>query len=69
MLVGLFKGETVQAAKPKVQQLLVEQGLAFKYAEPENLVMSRSGDECVVALVDQWYIDYGESEWRKAAET
>jgi len=30
--------------------------------------MSRSGDECVVALTDQWYITYGESEWKKLAE-
>ena len=22
--------------------------------------MSRSGDECVVALTDQWYLEYGE---------
>eukprot|EP00958_Prasinococcus_capsulatus_P021408 scaffold2910_cov390-Prasinococcus_capsulatus_cf.AAC.23 len=26
--------------------------------------MSRSGDECVVALTDQWYLLYGEEEWR-----
>lgn len=38
------------------------------YYEPESLVMSRSGDECVVALVDQWYIDYGEPEWRAQAK-
>ncbi|CAG8696973.1 1704_t:CDS:2, partial [Scutellospora calospora] len=38
------------------------------YNEPEGLVMSRSGDECVVALCDQWYLDYGEEEWRKQAE-
>src|ERR1044072_83941 len=30
--------------------------------------MSRSGDECVVAVTDQWYITYGESEWKKLAE-
>jgi len=29
-------------------------------------VMSRSGDECVVALTDQWYLTYGEDEWRDA---
>jgi leucyl-tRNA synthetase len=29
-------------------------------------VMSRSGDECVVALTDQWYLTYGEEEWLKA---
>jgi pentatricopeptide repeat protein len=29
---------------------------ALLYTEPEKKVMSRSGDECVVALTDQWYI-------------
>lgn len=28
----------------------------------------RSGDECVVALCNQWYLDYGEPEWRSKAE-
>lgn len=27
----------------------------------------RSGDECVVALCDQWYLDYGEEEWKSQA--
>lgn len=26
--------------------------------------MSRSGDECVVALTDQWYLIYGEEQWQ-----
>lgn len=30
--------------------------------------MSRSGDVCVVALVDQWYLDYGEESWLKQAQ-
>ncbi|GJN24506.1 hypothetical protein PR202_gb12250 [Eleusine coracana subsp. coracana] len=30
--------------------------------------MSRSGDECVVALTDQWYITYGEAVWKQKAE-
>ncbi|KAG1852611.1 hypothetical protein C8R48DRAFT_350172 [Suillus tomentosus] len=68
MLVGEFKGLTVQEAKPKVRASMIEQGLAFAYAEPENLVISRSADECVVALMDQWYMDYGEPVWRSQAE-
>jgi hypothetical protein len=28
-------------------------------------VISRSGDECVVALTDQWYLTYGEEEWQR----
>lgn len=31
-------------------------------------VISRSGDECVVALTDQWYMTYGESEWQAATQ-
>ncbi|ESK89942.1 leucine-trna ligase [Moniliophthora roreri MCA 2997] len=68
MLVGEFKGEPVQEAKQKVRDSMIEAGLAFAYAEPEGLVISRSADECVVALMDQWYLDYGEPTWRAEVE-
>jgi leucyl-tRNA synthetase len=68
MLVGEFKGQSVQEAKVKVRDAMIQAGLAFAYAEPEGLVISRSADECVVALMDQWYLDYGEAEWRKQTE-
>ena len=28
------------------------------------MLFYRSGDECVVALCDQWYLKYGESDWK-----
>ena len=68
MLVGEFKGESVQEAKTKVRASMIANGVAFAYAEPEGLVISRSADECVVALMDQWYLDYGETKWRAEAE-
>lgn len=68
MVIGDFKGESVQDAKPKVRQQMIEAGLAFAYAEPEGFVLSRSADECVVALMDQWYLDYGEAKWRAQTE-
>ena len=68
MTVGDFKGETVEQAKPKVREQMIEAGLAVPYAEPESEVISRSADVCVVALVDQWYLDYGETKWRAQAE-
>jgi leucyl-tRNA synthetase len=68
MLVGEFKGQSVQDAKSKVRESMIKQGLAFAYAEPEGLVISRSADECVVALMDQWYLDYGEATWRAEVE-
>lgn len=43
---------------------LVAAGQALLYSEPEKRVISRSGDECVVALTDQWFLVYGEEQWR-----
>ncbi|KAJ2792778.1 cytosolic leucyl tRNA synthetase, partial [Coemansia helicoidea] len=68
MSVGEFKGLPVQEAKPKVRELLIARCDGFAYAEPEGLIMSRSGDECVVALCDQWYIEYGEAAWKALTE-
>ncbi|RIA97593.1 leucine-tRNA ligase, partial [Glomus cerebriforme] len=68
MLVGDYKGKPVQEAKALIKDLLVSTKQGFIYNEPESLIMSRSGDECVVALCDQWYLDYGEEEWKKLAE-
>ncbi|WFC95607.1 leucine--tRNA ligase [Malassezia brasiliensis] len=68
MLVGKYKGESVQEAKAKVQRDLIAEHLAFAYAEPEGRIVSRSGDDCVVALCDQWYLDYGEPSWKAQAE-
>ncbi|KAK9017557.1 hypothetical protein V6N11_080035 [Hibiscus sabdariffa] len=68
MTVGEYAGRKVQEAKPLIRTKLIETGQAIIYSEPEKKVMSRSGDECVVALTDQWYITYGEPEWKKLSE-
>ena len=65
MLMGSQKGGKVEDAKPIIKKEMVEAKQAFLYSEPDKEVMSRSGDECVVALVDQWYLKYGEPEWQK----
>ncbi|KAJ2619009.1 cytosolic leucyl tRNA synthetase [Coemansia sp. RSA 1358] len=53
MSVDDFKGKYVQAANMKVRDLLIANGSGFAYAESEKPVMSRSADDCVVALCDQ----------------
>lgn len=63
MLMGPCTGMKVCDAKPVIRAQLIESGDALTYFEPESMVMSRSGDECVVALTDQWYLAYGDSEW------
>ena len=68
MIVGEYAGMRVQEAKNLIRRKLLELGQAVVYSEPEKKVISRSGDECVVALTDQWYITYGEPEWKQKAE-
>lgn len=64
MLVGSQAGKKVEEAKPIVQQEMIDADQAFLYYEPNGLVMSRSGDECVVTFSDQWYLTYGEKDWQ-----
>lgn len=66
MLIGDYKGQSVEYAKPKVKEALIKAGEAFEYAEPNGLVISRSADECVTAYLGQWFLNYGENDpqWR-----
>jgi leucyl-tRNA synthetase len=64
MLIGDFSGLKVKEATTLVRNLLIETGQAASYYEPEAKVVSRSMDECIVALCDQWIIKYGATEWR-----
>jgi len=63
MSVGEYSGERVQEAKSKIQLRMVEKGEAVLYQEPERTVISRSGDECVVALCDQWWASLSYASW------
>lgn len=53
MLVGDYKGQPVSVAKPLIKKQLIDAGIACRYWEPEKQVISRSGDVCIVALIDQ----------------
>ena len=64
MLVGEYKGQKVQDAKPIIKKDMIKAGEAIAYSEPEGLVMSRTNDECVVAMTDQWYLVYGQENWK-----
>ena len=65
LLVGKYKGKKVQDVKKQIQKELIDEGKAVIYYEPEKTVISRSNDECVVALCNQWYLNYGEESWKK----
>ncbi len=53
MTVGAYAGKPIVEVKNIIRDELIATGNAFLYYEPESVVMSRSGDECVVALIDQ----------------
>ncbi len=68
MILGNHKGKPVKEAKPLIRQEMIDDNTGMVYSEPERTVMSRSGGECVVALTDQWYLEYGEEAWKAKAE-
>lgn len=66
MTFGKHNGTKVQDAKVIVRNELIASGEAAKYWEPESKVTSRSGDDCIVALCDQWYLAYNDEDWKQA---
>ncbi|XP_012229302.1 leucine--tRNA ligase, cytoplasmic [Linepithema humile] len=65
LLVGPYKGKKIQDVKKLIQKEMIDSGKAVIYYEPEKTIISRSNDKCVVALCNQWYLDYGEENWKK----
>ena len=63
--IGPYKGQPIKDVKDKVKADLIQSGVADTYFEPEGLVNNRIGEECVVALVDQWYLKYGEEQYKE----
>ncbi|KAK3795418.1 hypothetical protein RRG08_031765 [Elysia crispata] len=61
-------GQNIVEVRKAFQNQIVSKGEAVIYMEPEKFVMSRSGSECVAALCDQWYLDYGASDWRAKSQ-
>ncbi len=64
-LVPAFEGKKVSEVKGAIRDQMIRDRQACLYYEPEGVVISRLGDECVVALCDQWYLDYGNEEWKQ----
>ena len=63
--IGPYKGQPIKDVKDKVKADLINSGEGDTYFEPEGLIKNRIGEECVVALVDQWYLKYGEEQYKE----
>jgi len=66
---GKYAGLSVAVAKEKVKQDLMAEGKAeIMYELLNKPVVCRCGTECVVKIFeDQWFIDYGNREWKALA--
>ncbi len=63
---GKYSGLSVAEAKDKVKQDLIAEGKAETMYELLNKpVVCRCGTECIVKIFeDQWFINYGDPEWK-----
>jgi len=63
-------GSSVPEARKLVTEVLSERGMASKVLEILNKpVYCRCGNEVVVKLLkDQWFLDYGNPEWKRLAK-
>jgi leucyl-tRNA synthetase len=68
MIHGPYTSMKVSDAKPIIKQEMIHNNQACLYYEPENKVVSRTGDECVVASTDQWYLAYGDETWSQLVQ-
>ena len=66
---GRFAGMAVAVAKNEIKHELLQSGWAETTYELVNKpVTCRCGAECVVKLLsDQWFLNYGEKEWKELA--
>jgi leucyl-tRNA synthetase len=66
---GRFAGMAVAVAKNEIKHDLLQSGWAETTYELVNKpVKCRCGAECVVKLLsDQWFLNYGEKEWKELA--
>lgn len=61
-------GKKVSEGKDIIKKELIEKGWVVPYYELTGRVVSRSLTECIVKIVgDQWFIKYGDKEWKKKA--
>ncbi|SCP05043.1 leucine--tRNA ligase, putative [Plasmodium ovale] len=47
------------------KQNIIKNNDGFLYSEPEVLVIDRNNVKCIAALCNQWYINYGNVEFKK----
>ncbi|KJP88134.1 leucine-tRNA ligase [Plasmodium fragile] len=65
MRVEPYQGMKIYNCRKLVKQYIVKNNEGFLYSEPEVLVIDRNNVKCIAALCNQWYINYGNLEFKK----
>ncbi len=65
---GPYAGMKVDAARDAIKKKMIEEGTADIFYEPSGEVVCRCLTECIVKVVDnQWFLAYGDDEWKRLA--
>ena len=66
MVVDEYRGRSVSEARKLVQERLRSLGEGDVYYDLSGRVVCRSGDECLVKIVeDQWFLKFSDPEWKE----
>ncbi|MCS7146235.1 MAG: leucine--tRNA ligase [Nitrososphaerota archaeon] len=69
-LCGEYRGLTVRDARERVKARLLEDRLGEIMYDLPQPVICRSGDRCLVKIVeDQWFITYSDEDWKEQVRT
>ncbi|MEM4404751.1 MAG: leucine--tRNA ligase [Nitrososphaerota archaeon] len=65
-LCGEYSGKTVKEARDLVKARLLKERLGSIMYDLPQPVICRSGDRCLVKIVeDQWFVTYGDEDWKQ----
>jgi len=65
-LCGEYMGLQVRRARDEVKSRLISAGLGSTMYDLPQPVICRSGDKCIVKVVeDQWFVTYGDEDWKE----
>jgi leucyl-tRNA synthetase len=62
---GFYIAENTEDIKLETCKFQENSNSDYVYYEPDGNVMSRTGDKCIVALTEQWFINYANTELKK----
>ncbi|SOV12637.1 leucine--tRNA ligase, putative [Plasmodium sp. gorilla clade G2] len=65
MTVDPYKGMKTFNCRKIAKQSIIRNNDGFLYSEPEVMVIDRNNVKCIAALCNQWYINYGNLEFKK----